>query len=38
VNTRVSDLGDYNAVAEAPIYFATDASDLDSAAAICTMA
>lgn len=32
VNQRVSDLGDYNAVAEAGIYFATDKSALDDAA------
>jgi outer membrane protein OmpA-like peptidoglycan-associated protein len=32
VNQRVSDLGDYNAVAEAGIYFTTDQSALDEAA------
>jgi outer membrane protein OmpA-like peptidoglycan-associated protein len=32
VNQRVSDLGGYNAVAEAGIYFATDKSALDDAA------
>jgi outer membrane protein OmpA-like peptidoglycan-associated protein len=32
VNKRVSDLGDYNTVAEAGIYFPTGQSDLDAAA------
>jgi outer membrane protein OmpA-like peptidoglycan-associated protein len=32
VNTRVSDLGDYNTVAEAGIYFPTDVASLDDAA------
>ena len=32
VNTRVSDLGDYNTVAEAGVYFATGSATLDAAA------